>query len=105
MVSLILDKKYFYWGKNHVIYTKLWGCIDSMMDVVVPFIYSHMKVEFNYIRADKEVGYNIVFESPEYASCYFNQYGVPVIYSLTEDVLRKLTSSMTAVLLLHYVCK
>ena len=42
------------------------GCIDSMMNVVVPFIYSHMKVEFNYIRADKEVGYNIVFESPEY---------------------------------------
>lgn len=76
-----------------------------MMDVVVPFIYSHMKVEFNYIRADKEVGYNIVFESPEYASCYFNQYGVPVIYSLTEDVLRKLMSSMTAALLLHYVCK
>lgn len=81
------------------------GCIDSMMNVVVPFIYSHMKVEFNYIRADKEVGYNIVFESSEYASYYFNQYGVPVIYSLTEDVLRKLTSSMTAVLLLHYVCK
>lgn len=81
------------------------GCIDSMMNVVVPFIYSHMKVEFNYIRADKEVGYNIVFESSEYASYYFNQYGVPVIYSLTEDVLRKLTSSMTEVLLLHYVCK
>lgn len=81
------------------------GCIDSMMNVVVPFIYSHMKVEFNYIRADKEVGYNIVFESSEYASYYFNQYGVPVIYSLTEDVLRKLMSSMTAVLLLHYVCK
>lgn len=81
------------------------GGIDSMMNVVVPFIYSHMKVEFNYIRADKEVGYNIVFESSEYASYYFNQYGVPVIYSLTEDVLRKLTSSMTAVLLLHYVCK
>ena len=55
MVSLILDKKeYFYWGKNHVIYTKLWGCIDSMMNVVVPFIYSHMKVEFNYIRAEKD---------------------------------------------------
>ena len=34
------------------------GCIDSMMNVVVPFIYSHMKVEFNYIRADKEVEYN-----------------------------------------------
>lgn len=76
-----------------------------MMNVVVPFIYSHMKVEFNYIRADKEVGYNIVFESSEYASYYFNQYGVPVIYSLTEDVLRKLMSSMTEVLLLHYVCK
>ena len=71
MVSLILDKKeYFDCGKNHVIYTKLWGCIDSMMNVVVPFIYSHMKVEFNYIRADKEVGYNIVFKSPEYASYY-----------------------------------
>lgn len=81
------------------------GCIDSMMNVVVPFIYSHMKVEFNYIRTDKEVGYNIVFESSEYASYYFNQYGVPVIYSLTEDVLRKLMSSMTEVLLLHYVCK
>ena len=55
MVSLILDKKeYFDCGKNHVIYTKLWGCIDSMMNVVVPFIYSHMKVEFNYIRAEKD---------------------------------------------------
>lgn len=87
MVSLILDKKeYFYRGKNHVIYTKLWGCIDSMMNVVVPFIYSHMKVEFNYIRADKEVGYNIVFKSPEYASYYFNQYGVPVIYSTKKEM-------------------
>lgn len=87
MVSLILDKKeYFYGGKNHVIYTKLWGCIDSMMNVVVPFIYSHMKVEFNYIRADKEVGYNIYFESPEYASYYFNQYGVPVIYSTKKEM-------------------
>lgn len=87
MVSLILDKKeYFYWGKNHVIYTKLWGCIDSMMNVVVPFIYSHMKVEFNYIRADKEVGYNIVFKSPEYASYYFNLYGVPVIYSTKKEM-------------------
>lgn len=87
MVSLIHDKKeYFYWGKNHVIYTKLWGCIDSMMNVVVPFIYSHMKVEFNYIRADKEVGYNIVFQSPEYSSYYFNQYGVPVIYSTKKEM-------------------
>lgn len=25
-----------------------------MMNVVVPFIYSHMKVEFNYIRAEKD---------------------------------------------------
>lgn len=55
MVSLILDKKeYFYWGKNHVIYTKLWGCIDSMMNVIVPFIYQHMQIEFNYIRAEKD---------------------------------------------------
>ena len=82
MVSLILDKKeYFYGGKNHIKYTKLWGCIDTMMNIVVPFIYQHMQIEFNYIRADKEVGYNIFFESPEYASYYFNQYGVPVIYS------------------------
>ena len=82
MVSLILDKKEsFYGGKNHIKYTKLWGCIDTMMNIVVPFIYQHMQIEFNYIRADKEVGYNIFFESPEYASYYFNQYGVPVIYS------------------------
>ena len=81
------------------------GCIDSMMNVVVPFIYSHMKVESNYIRADKEVGYNIVFESPEYASYYFNQYVVPVIYSTFEDVLRKQMYSMKEVLLLCNVCK
>lgn len=83
MVSLILDKKeYFDWGKNHVIYTKLWGCIDSMMNVVVPFIYSHMKVEFNYIRAEKDNSHYL----EGYDSYYFNMHGVPVIYSTKKEM-------------------
>lgn len=88
MIGLIIDsKEYYYWGKNHIQYTKLWGCIDSMMNVVVPFIYQRMQREFNCIRAEKEVGYNRVFESPEYASYYFNQYGVPVIYSTKKEMV------------------
>ena len=88
MIGLIIDsKEYYYWGKNHIQYTKLWGCIDSMMNVVVPFIYQRMQRELNCIRAEKEVGYNRVFESPEYASYYFNQYGVPVIYSTKKEMV------------------
>ena len=83
MVSLILDKKeYFYWGKNHVIYTKLWGCIDSMMNVVVPFIYQHMQIEFNYIRAEKDNSHYL----EGYDSYYFNMHGVPVIYSTKKEM-------------------
>lgn len=83
MVSLILDKKeYFDWGKNHVIYTKLWGCIDSMMNVVVPFIYQHMQIEFNYIRAEKDNSHYL----EGYDSYYFNMHGVPVIYSTKKEM-------------------
>lgn len=83
MVSLNLDKKeYFDWGKNHVIYTKLWGCIDSMMNVVVPFIYQHMQIEFNYIRAEKDNSHYL----EGYDSYYFNMHGVPVIYSTKKEM-------------------
>lgn len=88
MIGLIIDsKEYYYWGKNHIQYTKLWGCIDSMMNVVIPFIYQRMQREFNCIRAVKEAGYNRVFESPEYDYYYFNQYGVPVIYSTKKEMV------------------
>ena len=35
MVSLILDKKeYFDWGKNHVIYTKLWEGTEKLKPTI-----------------------------------------------------------------------
>lgn len=89
IIGLIIDSKECYdlLGRNYMKYTKLWGCIDSMMNVVIPFIYQRMQREFNCIRAEKEVGYNRVFESPEYDSYYFNQYGVPVIYSTKKEMV------------------
>lgn len=64
------------------IYTKLWGCIDSMMNVVVPFIYQHMQIEFNYIRAEKDNSHYL----EGYDSYYFNMHGVPVIYSTKKEM-------------------
>lgn len=84
MIGLIIDsKEYYYWGKNHIQYTKLWGCIDSMGNVIVPFIYSHMKREFDYIDAEIEEK-GICF--PKYSHYYFNLYGVPIIYSSKKEM-------------------
>lgn len=85
MIGLIVDSKECYdlWGRNYVKYTKLWGCIDSMMNDVIPFIYQHIKREFNYIDAEIEEK-GIVF--PNYRHYYFNLFGVPVIYSTKKEM-------------------
>ena len=54
------------------------GCIDSMMNVVVPFIYQHI----NYIRAEKDNSHYL----EGYDSYYFNMHGVPVIYSTKKEM-------------------
>lgn len=85
MIGLIVDSKECYdlWGRNYVKYTKLWGCIDSMMNDVIPFIYQYIKREFNYIDAEIEEK-GIVF--PNYRHYYFNLFGVPVIYSTKKEM-------------------
>jgi len=85
MVGVIIDKlEYFQWGKNYVKYTKLWGCVDSMMNVVVPFIFQYMKREFNYIYA--EIKEDDGIRLPTYRHYYFNLFGVPVIYSTKKEM-------------------
>ena len=85
MIELIIDSKECYdlWGRNYVKYTKLWGCIDSMKNVVIPFIYQHMKRNFNYIEAEIEED-GICFS--HYRHYYFNLYGVPIIYSTKKEM-------------------
>lgn len=53
-----------------------------MMNVVVPFIYQHMQIEFNYIRAEKDNSHYL----EGYDSYYFNMHGVPVIYSTKKEM-------------------
>lgn len=84
MIGLIIDRKeYWYWGRNHIQYSKLWGCVDYMGNVIVPFIYSNMKREFNLIIAEIEEE-GICF--PYYRHYYFNLRGVPVIYSTKKEM-------------------
>ncbi|MDE5550092.1 MAG: hypothetical protein K2I99_01870 [Bacteroidaceae bacterium] len=71
IVGIVVEKTdYFYWGKTHTKYKRLWGCIDASMNVIIPFIYQHMKQNFSLIEA-----------SIDYRDFYFNLNGIPVIYS------------------------